>query len=70
MVWTEEKPTEPGFYFYRHVFVHTIRGVVEVYESSTGLRMRREFGSARKVEKIDGCWEWAGPIEEPEEPDT
>lgn len=68
MIWTTEKPTKPGWYWWR---CRGVQCVVEigtpqhVIQLSSGLSVWFTSGSVRKLQDVDG--EWAGPLEEPEE---
>lgn len=65
MKWTWEKPTTPGWYWYRSIVCETTMytRVVEVFPNgkvSDGLLLPMDQIATRQGE-------WAGPIPEPEE---
>jgi hypothetical protein len=64
MMWTTDKPTVPGWYWWRRTVARQPAKVyvLEFIESHNGLHNSR-WGS---VMVLDG--EWAGPINQPEEP--
>lgn len=59
MTWTTQKPTKPGFWFYRNGFTRTMFLIM----NERG-ELQTEYYT--QVKEIDGG-EWAGPIPEPEE---
>ena len=61
MIWTREKPTMPGWYWYRE---DKYAWITYVYESNSGLRVSEMF-EGKPVNAYAG--KWAGPIEEPKE---
>ncbi len=65
MIWSKEKPTHPGWYWYRSIVCETTlyTRVVEVFPDGKVCD-----GSLLPMDHIDKCQgEWAGPIPEPEE---
>lgn len=64
MTWTTEKPTEPGWYWYR-AREHKM-WVAEVIKTHTGLRIHFEWGW-QNLESVNRTSEFAGPIPMPEE---
>ena len=75
LVWTTEKPTEPGWYWARIGHFHPVldKGVkVLVFVSGNApfLKVAKavtEFGMDAEVSP-GAVWQWAGPIPQPEEP--
>lgn len=65
MKWTTEKPTAPGWYWYRSIVCEVTRytRVVEVFPN--GKVSDGSLFPMDHVDKFNG--EWAGPIPEPEE---
>ena len=68
--WTTEKPTKPGWYWYRDKDIPT--QPVYVYNAVGGLFVELWNGEIRSFESRSGRWksmsgQWAGPIREPEE---
>ena len=63
LTWTTDKPTKPGWYWYKAW--DTRARVVEVVESD----LRRRLAVARTEALVDELEEdkylWAGPLEEP-----
>jgi len=64
MKWTKEKPTEPGWWNYRHT-PKSQREVFEVVNSRKGMKVFNSGGWV--LIKFFGLpeSEWAGPIPEP-----
>lgn len=63
--WTKEPPTEPGWYWFRHM-KGSMHEVVMVSQFHSGLRV---FGPAHdwiSIDMLHGEW-WPVPIEPPEE---
>lgn len=81
MKWTNEPPTEPGWYFYQRIdgdypirvgFVahktYTARWSMDLFETLTLFKHPyEEFGTI--IAEITVPMRWAGPIPEPEEED-
>jgi hypothetical protein len=62
MTWTTQKPTRPGWYWYRDLPFRT-EFVVNVCELVTGELFASADGFDQYVERLSG--EWAGPLEVP-----
>jgi len=60
MIWTGEKPTVPGWYWWRE---HGVPLVVELVHNMNMELMIED--DARHIGKLGG--EWAGPLEPPKE---
>ncbi len=66
LTWTKEKPTKPGWYWHR-----TLPGYVH-----EPIWVGQENGILKYWHVVEECWyelppgEWAGPIPEPQAPDT
>jgi hypothetical protein len=64
--WTDEAPTEEGFYWYREK-EHDLRGVVQVFDRpNPGLSVNGLLYERQPVNSLDG--QWAGPIPPPKQP--
>jgi hypothetical protein len=66
MIWTTNKPTEPGWYWWRTKFVKGgdwYEGLLNVIEYPLGSLYVKGYGN---LETMNG--QWAGPILPPEEP--
>lgn len=63
MTYTNEKPTTPGWYWYRESPKHDA-SIIEIYDFMAGLEYQRD-GYAVGVYQSHG--QFAGPIPEPEE---
>ncbi len=70
MIWTREKPTQPGWYWYRtlHHGKPTFVDMVRVYPYGDTFLVRSMEFAGTFIKDFTG--EWAGPIEEPEEKGT
>ena len=66
MHWTNEKPTSPGWYWWRE-HRDSAPVVVYVYRGSAGLFVHLDTGELRKLENDSIHGQWAGPISEPME---
>lgn len=68
MKWTNEFPTEPGFYFVK--WSRASMRVVEITNELCGNHMElfaNGYGVHCPVSHFDRRTQWAGPISEPEE---
>jgi hypothetical protein len=66
LVWTKDKPTEPGWYWFRHEHIAPWIAHVELlcrFGKAPFLAVRMQ--SIHTLDKFDG--EWAGPIPQPKE---
>lgn len=67
MKWTSEKPTKPGWYWYKSLRRPT--QVMQVYANEffvRGVLFAQSSGlNSTRVAKLTG--QWAGPLEEPQE---
>jgi hypothetical protein len=63
MTWTHEKPTVPGWYWYKSAVWKTF-SIETVFQSPNRSCYINSCGHIVPVDDVDG--EWAGPIPEPE----
>lgn len=67
MIWTHEKPTQPGWYWWRNTGLSVVGRTqvckVSIYKG----KYRAMFIDGERPLVADLAGEWAGPIEEPEE---
>lgn len=66
--WTKEKPTVPGWYWYRYRESKNYASPVILDNNlDYGLRIIRSVFPDLEGRRLDGlCGEWAGPLPEPE----
>ncbi|WP_413935987.1 hypothetical protein [Nitrospira sp. BLG_1] len=64
LVWTRERPTVPGWYWYRDMT--TVPRVVSLIQDGYGLVVYGIEEYCNRLYEVRG--EWAGPIPPPEEP--
>lgn len=69
MTWTTTKPTVPGWYWWRDPEDLEDAGNSIVMISNINNRLKAMFidGWSLELDKIMGEYEWAGPLEPPEE---
>ena len=65
LVWSREKPKEPGWYW-RKVYPDTVPDVVEIGIFNGKVEWWSYFNACWR-RRLGKSWEWAGPIPEPEE---
>jgi hypothetical protein len=71
MIWTTEKPTQPGWYFWRKPSLSTYPTMVLVQfapdqRSLYALLHNRNTGQEGQLVSLLESAQWAGPIEPPE----
>jgi hypothetical protein len=69
MNWTNEKPTEPGWYWNKSIAT-TALSICLIFRCTFDENLRVSFighNNSKLLEKCESCF-WAGPIEPPEFP--
>ena len=65
MIWTKEKPTKPGWYWWRlHSGPTAYKGMREIIRHGNLLQWRLSDGDLQAIPECDGFW--SGPIPPPE----